>query len=82
VARDQGVTFPLLSDPERRVIGDYGVADAGPEISMPAVFVVRRDGVISWRAVGESMRDLPTAATVLQAVTAARDEAGGPAAAP
>ncbi len=54
------------------MIEAYGVADAGPEMAMPSVFVINTDGVITWRVVGESMRDLPPLSVVLEAITAAR----------
>jgi peroxiredoxin len=76
LAESEGIGFDLLSDPGREVIGAYGVADAGPELAMPAVFVVRADGVIAWRAIGDSMRDLPSLETVLEAVRAARTPTG------
>jgi len=65
--------FPLLSDPDMTVINAYGVAMKGQDIAVPAVFVVRPDGHISWRYIGESVTDRPLWKDVLdQAYLAAQ----------
>jgi len=38
-----GLGFPLLSDPERRVAGQFGVKRFGPLPSKRATFVIDRD---------------------------------------
>ncbi|MBK7399596.1 MAG: redoxin domain-containing protein [Myxococcales bacterium] len=68
-----GLHFPLLSDADLRVAAAYGVAMEGRDIAVPAVFVVARDGTITWKRVGESITDRPSAALVL----AKAREAGG-----
>ena len=65
LAKDLGLTFPLLSDADLHVASDYGVAMAGRDIAVPSVFVVRADRSIAWKVVGEDMTDRPRAADVL-----------------
>ena len=53
--------FPLLSDPEGRVIKEWGVwADAEGGLARPSIFAVRQDGSIAWRYVGSDFADRPT----------------------
>ncbi len=53
--------FALLSDPDGRVIKDYGVwTDGEGGIAMPAIFAVRKDGSIAWSYVGRDYADRPT----------------------
>jgi peroxiredoxin Q/BCP len=55
------LTFPLLSDPEGRVIKQWGVwTDAEGGIAKPSLFAVRQDGSIAWRYVGFDYADRPT----------------------
>ena len=52
---------PLLSDPEGRVIKDYGVwSDGEGGIARPSLYAVRGDGSIAWRYVGGDYADRPT----------------------
>jgi len=69
---DKEITVPLLSDPELAVISAYGVAMEGQDIAVPATFIVRADGTISWSYVGESMADRPDAERLLELASAAR----------
>lgn len=48
----------LLSDPEGRVIADYGLSDVtlGEEVARPASFVVGPDGVVRWRHLPQDWR--------------------------
>ena len=53
--------FPILSDPESRVIKEWDVLNAAEhDIARPATFVIRRDGTISYRYVGVDYTDRPT----------------------
>ena len=53
--------FPLLSDPDGRVIKDWGVwTDGDGGIARPSIFVVRMDGSIAWQYVGQDFADRPT----------------------
>ncbi len=53
--------FPLLSDPDGRVIKEWGVwSDGEGGIARPSIFAVRKDGAIAWRYVGVDYADRPT----------------------
>ena len=60
-----GLAFDLYSDPELSVIGKWGVADYGANISKPATFIIEKGGAISYRKVGENQTDRPTADQVI-----------------
>jgi peroxiredoxin Q/BCP len=52
--------FPLLSDPEGRVIKEWGVwTDGEGGIARPSIFAVRSDGSIVWSYVGQDYADRP-----------------------
>jgi peroxiredoxin len=51
--------FPLLSDPDGRVITEWGVYDETQRIARPAIFLVRRDRTIGYRYVGDDFADRP-----------------------
>ena len=51
--------FPLLSDPEARVIAEWGVYDEMQRIARPAIFLVRPDRSIAYRYVGDDFADRP-----------------------
>ena len=71
LARDLGLSFPLLSDPELTVIRAYGVADEGNGIAWPAEFLVDRGGGIRWRRTAQAVGTRPSATEVLAAFDAA-----------
>ena len=53
--------FPLLSDPEGRVIKAWGVwTDAEGGIAKPSIFAIGKDGTIVWTYVGRDFADRPT----------------------
>ena len=53
--------FTLLSDPEGRVIREWGVwTDGDGGIARPSIFAIRADGTITWRYVGGDFADRPT----------------------
>ena len=53
--------FPLLSDPDGRVIKEWGVwSDSDGGIARPAIFAIRRDASVAWRYVGVDFADRPT----------------------
>jgi peroxiredoxin len=65
--------FPLLSDPEGRVIKEWGVWNDGEGgIAKPSVFLVRPDMSISYSYVGRDFADRPPDEDIL----VARAEAG------
>lgn len=67
LAKDLGLTFPLLSDPDLSVIRAYGVEDVGNDIAWPSEFLVDRGGGIRWRDTAQSVGTRPTSADVLGA---------------
>lgn len=68
LAKRLKVTFPLLSDPELRVIRSYGLRQKGKEIATPAVFVIRPDGTIAWRHISDTISDRPDVDVLIRAV--------------
>jgi peroxiredoxin len=59
--------FPVLSDANHSVAGQYGVYDLlGDSLATPSVFIVDTQGVIRWRYVGESSTDRPADEVILQ----------------
>lgn len=66
LAEELGLGFPLLVDRNAAVIERYGVRMAHEELAVPAVFIVRRDGTIAWRAVSETVPDRATNESVLE----------------
>ena len=53
--------FPLLSDPEGRVIKEWGVwTDGDGGIAKPSIFAINSDGSIAWEFVGGDYADRPT----------------------
>ena len=53
--------FPLLSDPEGRVIKEWGVwTDGEGGIARPSIFAIRKDRSIAWQYVGSDYADRPT----------------------
>ena len=71
---DQKLTFPLLSDFNKRVIRDYGVFNedmVGLEgIAKRAVFVIDKDGAVRHREVLDDARNEPDYEKVFAAVAA------------
>jgi len=64
--RKQGATFPVLSDPDMKVITAYGVAMKGRDIAVPSTFIIDRHKNIRWRYVGETQADRPDNPTLLE----------------
>lgn len=59
--RSQGLTFPVLADPELQAVDAYGVRHSlggieGDDIARPAVFVIDREGRIVWRDLTDNWR--------------------------
>jgi peroxiredoxin len=61
--------FPLLSDPEGRVIKLWGVwTDDDGGIARPSIFAVRKNGSIAWSYVGRDYADRPTDAELFDSI--------------
>jgi peroxiredoxin len=68
------LSYPLIADPELRIIRSFGVEMAGQPIAVPSTFVLEaRTGRVVWRYIGES----PFDRSDLQAILAAIGKAGG-----
>jgi peroxiredoxin len=71
-----GLSFPILADPELRVIDAYDLrhSDGGPtgNIARAATFVIDGSGVVRWRDLTENYRLRPRAEDVVAAVAALR----------
>ncbi len=52
--------FPLLSDPDGRVIKEWGVWTDTEGIAKPSIFAIRKDGSIGSEYVGHDFADRPT----------------------
>lgn len=71
LARAQGITFPLLSDPEGQALEAFGVrhTEGNPidhkDIARPATFVADREGRIVWRDMTSNWRIRPRPETLL-----------------
>ena len=74
LARTAGLEFPILSDPERRMIDAYGLrhvaAHDGEDIAFSATVLIDADGVVRWSTVTRNVRLRPTPEQVLAAVDA------------
>lgn len=67
------VAFPLLADPECKVIKAYGLLHAGgghtgQDTAVPAQVLIDRSGKIAWRTTSARIQDRPDPETVLSAV--------------
>lgn len=71
---EQGITVPLLSDPDLAVITAYGVAMDGEDIAVPATFIVDGGKQIHWRYIGENMTDRPPEEALLEQAKSLRKE--------
>lgn len=71
-ASEEKIKMPLLSDPGRKIIAAYGVADKAKEIAVPSAFIIRKDKTIAWRYVGEDMTDRPDARKLLELAAIAK----------
>jgi hypothetical protein len=51
-AQKKGLTMPLATDPEQRIIGRFGIANPDvPELSLHAVYILDEDGKVFYRKV-------------------------------
>ena len=60
------VTFPLLSDPGHKIIDEYGLRDPAYKeqkvdgIPHPAVYIINKDGKVTWAKIESDYRKRPT----------------------
>lgn len=68
LAVKSGLSFPLLSDPDRSVIQRYGVDDPENEIAWPAVFVIGPDRKIIRRWTFDSYKERPPISSIIESL--------------
>ena len=60
--QNQGLKFPVLSDPDVTTISDYNVVDPGNKrIARPAAYILQKDGTIAWKVLNGVADRVPTA---------------------
>jgi peroxiredoxin len=74
VARDLGLTYPILADPTRIMIDAYRLRHPGGhdghDIARSASVLIDAGGTVRWSVVTDNFRLRPAPATVLAAVDA------------
>jgi len=73
VVSSDKLAFDLVADPDLALIGALGLvhADAVPgggDASIPATYLVNRDGTIVWRHVGKGVNDRPSPAQMIEEI--------------
>jgi len=71
VASELNLTYPILSDVYKNFIRQYGVLHPTEGIARPSMFVVNKEGTITWKYVGAEASDRPKIDIVLQQLAAA-----------
>jgi len=78
-AAERGIAFPLLSDPQSKVIDGWQLRDPqykadsrAAGVPRPAIFIIGRDGRIKARLMEDDYRKRPQVEAVLAAVEATR----------
>lgn len=72
------VQFPLLSDPQHRVIDAYGLQDPRylkldkEGIPYPTAYVIDKSGRVAWRRIDENFRERPATSEIRAALDALR----------
>ena len=51
--------FPVLSDPEKKVIRLYGILHPDEGIARPTIFIIDRKGFVRFRYIGKDAADRP-----------------------
>ena len=68
------VSYPLLSDPQHKVIDGYGLRDPAYKaqnfdgIPHPAVYIINKDGKVMWAKIESDYRKRPTNAELRAAL--------------
>ncbi len=72
IVRQAGLAFPILSDPDLRMIDAYGLrhveAHDGQDIARSASVLIDADGIVRWTRVPENFRVRPTPKEILAAI--------------
>lgn len=70
------VNFPLLSDPEHKIIDEYGLRDPAYKetkyygIPHPAVYVINQTGKVAWAKIESNYRERPANEEIRKALDA------------
>jgi len=72
LATELNITFPILSDVYKNFIKQYGVLHPTEGIARPSMFIVDKQGKVSWKYVGSEANDRPPIDTVLQQISAVK----------
>jgi peroxiredoxin len=70
------INFPLLSDPDHKIIDTYGLVDPAYKgqtvygIPHPAVYVIDKEGKVAWAKVESNYRERPTNRQIRAAIDA------------
>ena len=70
------VTFPILSDPEHKIIDAYGLRDPAYDgqqfagIPHPAVYVIDKSGKVTWARIESNYRERPASNEIRAALDA------------
>jgi peroxiredoxin len=70
LARELGLAYPLLSNPNRDVIEAYGVLVQDPDLAWPSVFLVSPKFEVVWRTLSTTYRQRPSADFLIEVVEA------------
>jgi peroxiredoxin len=75
LARDAGISYPILADPDLRTIDAYAVrqAGAGPDghdIAHPASILIDADGIVRRTFITQNVRVRPTPDMIIAAIDA------------
>jgi len=72
------INFPILSDPDHRMIDAYGLHDPAYDggkfagIPHPAVYVIDKKGIVTWMKVESNYRERPANDEIRAALNALR----------
>ena len=60
------IPFPILSDPEHKVIDAYDLFNPQGKISKPAVFILDKKGIVRWSFFDEDYKVRPLNEVLLE----------------
>ena len=66
--RELGVRFPLISDPQQRVIRQFGVPFLKDGVARPTTVLIDLKGIVRLVYVGTDFSDRPSIRAILQAL--------------
>ncbi len=70
-----GIRFPVLYDPQAKVISEWGVYNLlGDRLATPSTFVVDKSGRVRWSYIGKSSSDEPSPDTILRQLRAIQSQ--------